>query len=245
MADRKKNRIPAEPTDAFAALREEPKPAPRDPVVQEAINSVAAAGDALPNPGSQTDLSNHGNMLARDDNAHEADPTFEAQYQKALDRGMGYLSRRKVSGNRTGMIPPNCDIHPKLGAWGLHYQGRWMIIRWLDIRPKTRQKRQEQGWQYFEGREWCDRLGLVAEVYLNERGRIGYMDTELGWAPEEYIFEHRAEVEERRAAMFSTAKDRLLGQQSKYIPRVEILEGDDESVLGELGDRKRYAGTRS
>jgi len=239
MANRK--RTVAEPTDAIAALREiSQKPAEPDPIVQAAIDNFAEKGDALP-LATQMDLSNVGNTLARMDNEAAADPAFEKIYEDARKKSTGYLVQRRVSGNRNAMVPPNCEIHPRLGMWGLRYGGRWMIIRWLDIRPTTRQKRIAQGWQYFEGKIWCERLGLLPESYLNDRGRIGYMDVELGWAPEEYIFMRGEQAEEAKKAMIASAQDRLYAAQSKHVPRIEIMQGDEQSVLGELYDRKRFA----
>lgn len=236
MPNRKKN-VP-EPADAIDALK---KPAEPDPIVQEAIDSWAAAGDATQAP-AQTDLTNARNAQARLD---AADPDFDKQYEKAREKAVGYLVRRRVQGNRTAMVPPNAELHPKLQMWGLPYGGKWLILRWLDIRPRVRQKRDAQGWQYFEGKVWCERLGLIPDANLNERNRIGYMDTELAWAPEEYIFERMQEVSDARGVMVSTATDRLMEHQSRHIPRIEVLEGDDEAVLGELQDRKRYAERRA
>lgn len=240
MPNRKKS--VKEPTEAFDALRER-KPAEPDPKVQAAIDNYAEKGDAIPNE-TQMDRSNIGIAMEKAADAATSDPEFEKMYEQARKKSAGYLVQRRTGGNRNAMVPPNCEIHPKLGMWGFNYQGRWMIIRWLDIRPVTRQKRVAQGWQYFEGKVWCERLGLIPESYLNERGRIGYMDVELGWAPEEYIFARSDEAAQARKDMIATAQDRLHAAQSKHVPRIEIMEGDEQSVLGELHERKRFAESR-
>lgn len=251
MGNRKKS--VEKPTDAFAALRREADipAAPRDPVVQASIDHLGDKADYLPD-ATTFDMSNVGREMAQADaaaavaaaEAHD-EAEFLKQYEHAKTRSVGYLQARRMSGNRTAMVPPNCEIHPKLGMWGLRYAGKWLIIRWLDIRPRTRQKRSVQGWQYFEGEEWCKRLGLLKEAYYNDRGRIGYIDVELAWAPEEYIFAHETEVREAREAMIATTTDRLMSHKSKHVPNIDILEGDDESVIGELRDRKRFAESRS
>ncbi len=235
------NPLPDEiPDDVAATLRA----AAKEPdAVQKAIDSMGDAGDCLPSPGTQTDNSTLNNVLARTESDH--DPEFEAAYAKSVDRGGGYLARRRLAGNRSALVPPNATVHPKLGMWGLQYMGKWLILRWLSKKPAIAQKRHEQGWQYFEGREWCKRLGLNPENYLNEAGRIQTIDVVLGWASEEYVFQNQRLVRERQQAMVAAAEDNLMSKQSQYIPHINVLSGSDEEVMGELADRRKYAESRS
>lgn len=209
--------------------------------VQKAIDRMGERQDALPTP-SQVDSSVTRQALDIED---AADPAFEQAYERSRERAMGYLQKRKLAGNRTGLVPAACEIHPKLGAWGLRFGGKWMIIRWISKIPTVRQKRYEQGWQYFTGKEWCERLGLKPENYLNEKGRIETGDVELAWATEEYIFDRQKDVIEAKEVMVAETREKLMGMTSKYVPNVEILEGDDTGVMSELHDRRRYAETRS
>ena len=228
--------IPADAAETLRAAASEPD------AVQKAIDSMGDAGDKLPGP-RQMDTTTVGAVLAKSDDTSDAE--FEAQYERATTRGIGYLSRRKLAGNRSGLVPPNATLHPKLQMWGLLYMGKWLILRWINKRPAVAQKRFEQGWQYFEGREWCHRLGLTPENYLNEAGRIQTIDALLAWAPEEYIFENQQLVKDKQLAMVAAAEDNLMDKRSRYVPGVEILSGSDEDVLGELAGRRKYAESRS
>jgi hypothetical protein len=239
--NRRRNHNPPDPDPiAGADIIREAAAAGEPDVVQKAINAMGDAGDRLPSSGSQTDTTTLGGILARTNE----DPEFEAAYEKATSRGVGYLSRRRIAGNRSALVPPNATIHPKLGMWGLQYMGKWLILRWINKKPAVAQKRFEQGWQYFEGKEWCSRLGLNSENYLNEAGRIQTIDAVLAWAPEEYIFENQQLVLEKRQAMVASAEDNLMNQRSRYIPNVEIISGSDEDVMGELAGRRKYAESR-
>jgi hypothetical protein len=229
------------PEAAVETLRAAPVAA-----VQDAIDKFGAAGDALPGP-RQMDTSNASVTHEKADSA-EAEvleaSRFNAQYEKALSRSTGYLVRRKISGNRNAMVPPKAELHPVLGMWGLQWSGKWMIFRWVSKNPRVRQKRFEQGYQYFEGREWCIRLGLNSENYINEKGRIEYVDLELAWVPEEYVVEKMGVTRNAKDDMVTKARDNLLGQTSREVPRIEILEGTGDEVQRELDERRRYAESR-
>lgn len=206
--------------------------------VQAAIDATAAAGDGLPT-GRQMDRSNALETLKA---ADATDPAFEEQYAKSLGRSDGYLKQRKVGTNRTTLVPANCEVHPDLGAWGLRYMGRWMMIRWINIRPAFRQKRFEQGWQYFEGPVWARRLGLNPENYLNEKGRILTGDTELGWIGEEFVYKYLGIVKQRKDDMVRGATDRMLNSTSAMIPGMKFIEGSDDEVMGQIGEMKGRVG---
>jgi hypothetical protein len=228
------------PDDAAATIRA----AAKEPdAVQKAIDAMGDAGDRLPSLGTQTDNSTLNNILAQTEGNPDAE--FAKAYEASVERGTGYLGRRRLAGNRSALVPPNATIHPKLNMWGLQYMGRWLILRWINKRPMVAQKRFEQGWQYFEGKEWCHRLGLSAENYLNEAGRIQTIDTCLAWASEEYVMQNQRLVVEKQQAMVAAAHDNLMDKRSKYIPGLEIISGSDEDVMGELAGRRKYAESRS
>ncbi len=246
----KKPELPADIADALR-LKEDaydpkaPKATPELQAAQDSADKMAVAGDAT-TPKSQMDRTNADTTIAKADALEAQDQqSFDEIYDRGVSKTLGYLQRRRTMGNRTGMVPPNCERHDALGEWGLLYRGKWMMIRWLDIRQRVRQKRFDQGYQYFEGKVWCERLGLVPENYLNERGRVGYMDSELAWVPEEYIFERRLGAQQARDSHTQTVRDKLSEQTSSLIPTIEVLEGDDESVKRELKDRKRFPESRS
>jgi hypothetical protein len=240
---RKSPTLPPDVAAAAATIRNataDAPIAPPDPVVQSAINRMAESSDSINR--RQMDTSNTSNALGAIDEAESSDAAkFAAVYAKATQHGLEYLSKRAVSGNRTAMIPPHCEIHPKLGAWGLNFCGKWMLIRWLSKNHNVRQKRHRQGWQYFEGREWATRLGLNPEFYVNDKGRIELGDLELGWHTEDYHFRMMRRVVDDRADAITTAKERLMGIADSAVPRVELIEGSDVDVMAELRSRQRSA----
>lgn len=209
--------------------------------VQQSINKWADAGES--GSGVQVDSQT---VTAKSEAALDNDELFQKQYESGVARAIGQLDRRRLTSGKTMLVPPECVIHPELGEWGLRYGGKWMMIRWIGMTQRYRQRRFQEGYQYFEGRSWCIRLGLDPESYLNEKGRIQANDTELGWCPEERRFSMLSRVKQAQKDMQSTTVDKLMNSQDgKYVKRLEVLEGDEEGVMGELRARRDFAQSRS
>jgi len=203
-------------------------------VVQAAIDRMGESADAVPS-GNQMDNTNIQNEV----NSTPPPDPFAEQYEKAKARGITHLRRVRSSVGQSTLIPPKCEIHPKLGRWALNRSGRWLVIRWVGIKQQQRQRRFEQGYQYFEGREQILDLGLDPEVYMNDRGRVQIGDAELAWVPEEFVFEHLRETEERKDAMVATAKDRVYNNIGEFVPDVRVFEGTEGEVMDQLSSLRR------
>jgi hypothetical protein len=207
--------------------------------VQRAIDGWGEVSDAVPH-SEQMDRTNLSREVAL---ADPPDP-FEATYERARARGLGHLARMRASSGRSTLIPPNAELHPKLGRWAINRRGKWLIIRWIGIRQVQRQKRYEQGYQYFEGREQCKEIGLDPEVYMNDRNRIQIGDAELGWVPEEFVYEHMMNSQRKKEEMVQKAEDHVMKQVGKVMPDMRIFEGSEEEVTDRLKALKggsRYA----
>lgn len=206
-------------------------------VLQQAIDKLGEAGDAIPS-STQMDSTN----IRTEVNSVPPPNPFEEQYDAARTRGLAHLKRvRTATTGGSTLIPPNARVHPRLGRWGIQYNGKWLIIRWIGIRQQQRQRRFEQGYQYFEGRDQIAILGLDPDVYMNDRGRVQIGDSELGWVPEEYVFEHLKEAKERQEAMVATARDRVYNNESAAVPDVHVFEGSEGEVMDQLS-RLRHGG---
>lgn len=216
--------------------------------VQSAIDNWAEKGDTAT---SQMDSSNVRRSLDAADNAEStSDPDgFRARYEQASTTGLGYLKRLHADGNRTILVPPGCQVHPKLQAWGLLHSGLWMMIRWAYTGPKNNlQKKIQRGYQFFEGRVWCERLGLLPEVYLTKAdNRINYLDLVLMWHTDAYISRHIEEATAANREMRAAVNEKLVATArgetggGPGIKGITILEGRDEDVLRELKGRKDSA----
>lgn len=220
------------------ARKQNPTPAldAHGDVVQDAIDRMAEAGDAVPS-GNQIDSTNLNNDL----NASAPPDPLESKYNLARARGSGYLARVRSQIGRSALVPPTAEVHPRLGRWAVNWGGKWLILRWIGIRGFQRQRRREQGYQYFEGSEEIRRLGLDPECVINERGRVQSGDAELAWCPEEFVFEHEKEAQERKESMVATARDNVYRHISEAIPEIHQFEGSNEEVEDSL-DRLRKGG---
>jgi hypothetical protein len=218
--------------------------------VQGAIDNWTSKGDEA---RSQMDSSNVRRVLdaadradldaATDHETGEVDASFLGRYEQASTTGLGYLKRSRGEGNRTILVPPNMQIHPTIGAWGYLYHGHWMMMRWAYTGPKNNlQRKIQRGYQFFEGRDWCLRLGLLPEVYMNRPdNRINYQDLTLMWHTDAYIAKHIEEATVAHREAREAVNQKIVESVGGPIKGVTVLEGRDEDVMKELKSRKEAA----
>lgn len=211
---------------------------------QAHVDRWADSGDAL-SPEDRTAASRGERAVSEATDSAPEDRSFMDLYDKSTQRGVGRL--RSLGRGVAGSWPPNAVIHPLLGLPCFSHCGKTIILRWIGTYAVYRQKRFEQGWIYFEGPEWAERLGLNYEAYRNEKGRIQRGDTELAWMAEDVALAKAAKRQLNHEAMISGVKDAFSEKMdaNPYVRGFEILQGTDAEINEEMKERKRYAGSRT